>query len=757
MPRATRAEQGRGPFRRRCFAQAPALALVAALAVGCGPSVGARGPGDEVKNQLAAVPVTDTDFGVAVHRLLREGKPTAARSALLAGVMRRQMSRSASHFAHDDVKRGTSALIGALYLLRAGESRPDMFGPDGDEALEGGIRAFSARGDEGRALALMLMRQKLLPGSSPDRKELEQHLVALRRWMRDARTGGDMEQLGDDMTAAINRSLIDPSKDALAEAARAISAWIERAVEYNLEFHRTGNPPPPHEGKEAFRALQTGGATMLAIFLRHGLAQSALDHIESTAARRVIPPPLFRLVETTADDDDASDWRALAQVLARDSHESEPLLRLEPELRDAAMWGAALEAYRRDPTSLAIAHILAGRLYELGMPEAAPLVLQEALGESPSPVALSGCLAVVGEMLESELNARTITTARGILASAAPILAVADRSEYRGRLEPSAAQVRDVMARIEIRAGQVDAARPLMLATLKAEPSVWGYTRLAMLERQVGNHDVALAHAQRALTLPAARLRVPGSGHLLDVADAHLLAFEIHRDRKQRDSAVKALESALRITLQTRQIRIAPRSQVRAELLLARILDGFGDHARAARAVHRALEIAMRDRPLLGAAMLGAIGRALVVADLSSARAALQRGIDADLEQDDLVYGALWLQLLEQQQGDASDGKVDRVLSRDLDPDEWSGKLARWAQGRLTDDALRKGTHSYAEQVEADFYAAMRLRAADPAKARTELRQVADNPLIDLMEVQIARDLLAPKLTAAVPEKYQLP
>lgn len=592
--------------------------MAAAVAVGCGPSVSARDAANEAKNKLAAVPVDETQFGAAVHRLLREGKPTAPRSALLAGVMRRQMSRAASYFEHEDAKRGTAAVIGALYLLRSGESRPDMFGPDGDKALAGAIKAVSARGDEGRSLALMVMRTKLLPGSSPERRELDQHLGALRRWMVDTRTGGDIERLADDMSAAINRSLIDPSETALTGAARAISAWIERAVEYNLEFHRTGKPPPPPEAQEAFRALQTGGATMLAVFLRHGQAQGALEHVESTAARRVIPPPLFGLIETTADDDTAADWRALAQVLARDSYESEQLLRLDPALRDAAMWGAALEAYRRDPTSLAIAHILAGQLKQWGMPEAAPLVLTDALGQSPSPVALSGALASVGEMLERELDARSTATARGVLQSATAILALADRETYRGRLEPSAAQVRSVMARIEVRAGNVDTARPLMLATLEAEPSVWGYTRLAMLERQVGNHDTALAHARRALDLPAAKVRIPGSSHQLDAADAELLIFEIHRDRNQRKEALVALERALDITLETRSSRVGPRAKVRAELLLARILDGYGDHVRAARAAHRALEIARRHRPLLGAAMLGAIGRALVAADVTA-------------------------------------------------------------------------------------------------------------------------------------------
>jgi hypothetical protein len=165
----------------------------------------------------------------------------------------------------------------------------------------------------------------------------------------------------------------------------------------------------------------------------------------------------------------------------------------------------------------------------------------------------------------------------------------------------------------------------------------------------------------------------------------------------------------------------------------------------------------MRHRPLLGAAMLGAIGRALVAADVASARAALQRGIDADLEQDDLIYGALWLRILEQQLDQPSDGKVERVLTRHLDPKSWSTTLARWAQGRIDDTALLAAAHTYAERVEADFYVAMRQRAREPQSATDRLRGVAHNPLIDLMEVQLARDLLAPSFKATLPERYQVP
>ena len=75
---------------------------------------------------------------------------------------------------------------------------------------------------------------------------------------------------------------------------------------------------------------------------------------------------------------------------------------------------------------------------------------------------------------------------------------------------------------------------------------MWGYTMLGVLERQVGNDDVALAHARRASALPAAR-----ATHL-DAADAKLLVFEILRDKGAKPGAEAALEQALGMALHGR-------------------------------------------------------------------------------------------------------------------------------------------------------------------------------------------------------------
>jgi hypothetical protein len=728
------------PFRRTTLlGLAVLLATVAPL--GCGAALPLTTPDKQAAGKGPAAAVSEADFAAAVLRLLGDSEASDKRSALLAGTIQRQLSHAAQQFERAQRDRGTAAVIGALYLLRIGEARPDMFGPDGDRALVGAIEKLSARGDAGRALALLSMRASLLPPTSAERARVEEHLVALRRWMIETRTGGDMEQLVDGMRAAVDRALVEPDERALREAVKAVDEWIARAVEYNDEFRRSGEPPPPEEAREALRALQTGGATMVALLLRHGQARRAIEQLDASAARKVVPPPLYRMVGAAASPGAAADWRALVQLLAEEPRAGDAELRLDPALRDAALWGAAIESYRRDRGNLGVAHVLGVLLVQLGMPEVAPLVLSEALGSEPSPAALSGALQALGEALQPELESGTPVTARRIFQSGQALLALGDRGPYRGKVSPSTAEIRHLMAGIEIRSGQVDAARPLLVATLRDEPSVWGYTMLGMLERQAGNSGAALEHARRALDLPAADVRVPGTAHQLDAVEAYLLTYQLERDGGATEKATAALTQAREIvTGSLATARLSPSARVRAERQLARVLDETGDRLGAS----RALAVAATEGALLGPTMLGVVSRALVARDVAQARTALQRGIDADLNEDDLVYGALWLMFLEQSLHEGSDGKVERVLGRAALGESWTATLARWARGRLDDESLRRAAKSYSQQVEARFYVAMRGWLAGNQPARAELERVAADPQLDLMEVALARDVLSP-------------
>src|SRR5690606_34189687 len=157
----------------------------------------------------------------------------------------------------------------------------------------------------------------------------------------------DMARLSADERAAIGRSLLEPSEEALTEAAAAIGAWIQRAVDYNAAYQETRKLPPRDEIAEAYKALQAGAETMAALYLRYGRAEDALEAIENTAARNVTNPAFFTRLRSAAVDDAAEDWRLLARDFARLTFASgEPMV--DQALLEAALWGIAVEAYRRD-------------------------------------------------------------------------------------------------------------------------------------------------------------------------------------------------------------------------------------------------------------------------------------------------------------------------------------------------------------------------------------------------------------------------
>ncbi|MEM6786457.1 MAG: hypothetical protein AAF928_06950 [Myxococcota bacterium] len=678
-----------------------------------------------------AAVVTDANFAPEVARLLGDGTPSPARSARLAGVVKAQLAHAATLFDEGYEVRGTNAVIGAMYLLRRGERRPDMVDASSVAALRGAIRRFSARGDEGRAFALMTLLRPLTPPGSEARRDLDRHLEALARWIAQTRTGGDMARLVADARAAIGEAIVDPTAARVADATAAIDRTIARAVAYNIAYQQSRVLPPRGEVSEAYRVLQVGAETMAAVYLRLGRADEAFAALERTAASRIADPTFYAQLGATAERGGADDWRALTRHLvglARRPGEEH----VARDLLEAAIWGASIEAYRRDRGSLTIAHALALQLIEFEMGEAAPLILVEALGPAAPAVALDHALELVGEALSRQRDRPSLAAARRIFAASAPVLERAEQAPRAKRVRAAAAQLRRLMAHIELGHGHVNRARPLLARALTLDPSARAFVQLGQLERQMGNDARALELARAASARPAT------GAASLDRADAWLLMYEIARDQNQLPRASGALTRALDLV---RPALGQPEQAIRAQRTLARILDQFGQTRRARGAFERAIELAGGDRAALTQTVLGAVGRALVAGDLDGGRAALQTALESEVDRDALVYAALWVMLLEKSMSQSPDGKVDRVLVDHTRGSGWTYDLARWARGEAGDDELMAAATTFPEKTEARFYVAMQARVAGRDAGNDMLGAVARTPLLDLWEVQLARRL----------------
>ena len=688
--------------------------------------------------KAVAVEVDEPAFAGALHRILRQGASTPKRAALLAGVVRRQLAHAAAYFDAGRARRGTQAVVGALYMLRLGEIRPDMFDTNSQRALSGAIRRFSARGDVGRSLALMYMQKALLAPGSIKARQLAEHMAALDRWAADTRTGLDMEVLSSVERAAVGRAMLDPSEGALMAAAAAVSRWIDRAVEYNLVFQQTRRLPPRAEAIEAFRALQSGAHVMAAIFLRYGQAAQALKVIESSSAGRVMRPNFFSRLRAVVDDGTAEDWRTLAGEFSGVLHApGDDFPEMDTQLVDAAMWGILVEAYRLDPTSLAVAHRLARLAVKFGMSEVAPLILADAVRSNRQAVSLSGALEKVDDILVLESQIGSPKVARRVFAAAKPLLAIAVASQERKTFKPSPADLCTRMAGIELRSGHSDAARALLRQAVQTSPSLARYFLLATLLRDQNGGQSALAVVNKGLDLPAADIET------LPVARLLLLRSELLQGRGQLRQAEQSLNRALAIAKSVARTAGSARAKHRAWLLVARMADRRKDGAMASEAFAAARALATTQPDLLDATLLRVVARSVARGDIRAARAALQQGIMSEPSPETMVRCAIWVMLLEQRSGSGSDGKVARVLLDAVNQAGWTGKLARWARGMLTDAELGKNARSYERRVQVAFYLGLRAWGKGQRKAaQRQFERVRLSTLPGLAEIALARDLL---------------
>lgn len=736
-------------MRRSLLVHALAWPVVSLALAGCGAHGATAVPVAHptlTEASVTPVAVSDDAFASTVNRLLRDGTTGPARTALLAGAVERALDHATERFASGRPERGLATLTGALYLVRAGEVRREMLAKH-DAAITAALELLAGRGDEGRSLALMTLRAAYLAPGTPARTELDGHLAALEQWRKDTRSGGPLEVAGHDERVLAARSLLEPTSEAVDAAREATIAWIERAVAFSQEARSNLARPKREETIEAFRAFRSGAETLAALSLRHGDANAALSDLERSSARRLIAPELYERIERAASGGDATAWRELLAALlspprsdARDDG-GDPELAVDPDVKRAAVFGTALEAFRRDPKALESAMPLAMLLAELGMPEVSPLVLLDGVGAHPDPQATAAALGFVFQSLVREDAADDTASARRVFEAAQPLLALADRAELKGKLRPSPARIRLAMGTIEVKAGNLGAARPLLEQAASAEPSAEAWMTLASVERQAGDAPSALDHLARALALPEAKQDPFVAG------EAHLATSDVLHDTGAADKAAVELRSALSAALDARSRARAPNGKARAERLLARVLERYGDAAGVRRATERAYAAAGDDRQQIAAIALDAAARALVYKDVATARAALGHALDAQLGDDDLVYVALWVELVEKATNTHPDGSASRALSSIKDEHRWPSRLASWGLGKLKDQDLVAAARTATQKTEAAFYTAVARRiAGDQSASDAALREVAKAPTIDLVEVRLAHDLLdAPK------------
>lgn len=718
-------------MRLSAFAPVALLALLA----GCGggaPATGLKDP-HSLNGPVKAAAVDERSYGGATYKLLLSGESSAERAGLLIGVTRHQLRRAQQRFEAGNPSAGLAAVGGAFLLGRAGELRPEML-EHGEKALDAAATEVARVGNDGRALALYSMLLPRLPEGGLKR-DVQSHLTAIDKFRRDTRGNGAVTTASATARAAISRAILDTGPEAMELAKKATVAWLRQALATNIGEAPIRSNQERDEAFEAYRALRAGGYTVAALYLRQRDPRGALGLLDSAGLERLLAPELRDRLERAADDQDADAWGDLYHFFESARGSSDGML--DPELVDAAAFGAAEGLFRAEPSSLRGVLPLAAELASHGMAEVAPLVIAPALSEHPEPDAISASLGFVMRTVSEEESAGGLAAARATFDNAAPILELAATPALRSKVRPTPARLRFAMAATEVRHGELDRARPLLLRSLQEEPASDAYLLLVAIDRQRGKLGDAIAWADKAVE--AAR----ASADLLTEGDAQLTRFELFREKRDATEASRALEAALTRVLVAQKQSRGGALQARAERLLARVLEYYGEQRAVRRATERAFEAAGSDPRLLSATVMDAARRGLTLSDLTVARSAVERAVNAGMSDEDLVYPALWLQLLERKLRVPSSGAVEDAYSAIDDASGWPSRLRAWGTGRLNDAELLAAAKDRAQRTEAIFYAAMARHAQSPEEAKAGLEQVAKSEAIDLVEVSIARDVLA--------------
>jgi tetratricopeptide (TPR) repeat protein len=727
---------------RRAGLSLPLLALLSLVGLtslaGCGGAVQrpASRIGREGNAPAPNVAVSEDAFPDAVRALLESSPQSAERAGRLAGVEARQMERAAGRFNRKEPLRGLASLVGGLQLVHKGELNATILGPSGTDALRGAARELSNRGDEGRAQAVFEIWSRV--AAPADKAEIQSHLDALALWMKDAvARGGPMQSAGALESAAVSRRVLEPSDRALQAASDRASDWIDRAFALRAASERSRKSPPSREDVgEALRALQNGALVLASIYLRDLDAKGALTAIEKAQAQDLAPDGLLEALKVAGSHPSADAWLAVLRALRskRDAQgdeggDSEDIVR-------AAYYTVAFEAFRLDPTDIDSAAASAAALDEYGMAEASPLVLVDAVKAHPTPRNVSGALQITRRAMEIAAQAGEPEGALRAFHAAKGLLDVADDKLLAGKIQPRAAQIRALMGTIEMREGKLADARVLLSESAKEDKSGAVLLALARIDRHEKRAQDALSELRDALACEDASNDVALRGEIL------LETSDLSRQQGDASAARTPLTEALKELSKARNAP-DPDDRARVERTLARVLDRFGAAQPAQRALDRAFDAAPRNKQQAAATVGQIVARAFVSGDLTAAREGLQRGLAADLDDEDLVYYALWVRLLERQRHAPVSAAPDRVFARALDDAGWIGRLASFGAGLAKPDALIGSAKTPAEKTEALFYVAMDRRAAGDAQgATTGLAQVLTAGGIDLMEVAIARDIL---------------
>lgn len=686
-------------------------------------------PSVPVADGAEAPVIAGERFAQAAQQALATADRGQAAKLRLAGVVRHQLDRARELFAHGHEKAAEDVLTGALLLLQNDDAVVPALRGQSEALLEGAHHAARI-GDSGRAEALY-RRAREFDARPTIQADIDEHLEAIRQFGL-ADTNSPLKALGEKARHDLSFSLIEPSAIPFANAEEAVVAWIQAAVSrVSSGEEQSLDDEDREEAMETYRAIRTGAPALMALSLRHASPGRVVATLKENDLARALPEDIRRLLVDAEKRNSPRAWLSLFQLLDEARRRADEPQALPPYAADAGALWAAIGLYRSGSPDYEHVMPLAMLLAEFGMPEVSARVLAQAANSETSAEAIAWSVSLVMRSMLELGETDQIAAARRAFAEARPLLVFLEASPATAR---GSGAPHDVMAALEIRAGFPDRALVLLQAATKKRAPTETWLRLAEVARQQGRVDIARS------ALDEVTERSQKSGDLLLEARAAELTYEIESDQNEALRAATALEVSLRRTLTAQQMKLAELPEATTYRLLGRILERYGRLRESRACFERALEASRASAEELSTTLTEMARSALTSGDLRLARRATEAAQQFNLPSQDLIYITLWQTLLEQRLAQKHDPLPGRLLTEATDAEGWAATLRQFALGQLDVDALSSAARTLPERAEAKFYRALSLA---PGAQAAELEQVAHGPAIDLVEVRIARDLLA--------------
>lgn len=687
-----------------------------------------------------AVALSDEDFAREAHRLLLADDRTAQSKLTLAGVVQYQLARAERLFRQGYSQEAEDVTTGALLLLRHDDELLSATRGRGYALIEA-AHAAARLGDAGRAGALYGLALAVTENEA-ERADIEGHLAALETWNESTAGPTSLEKVGEQTRRALARSVVDPRAEAYLEARESIILWMRAALGSSAGERSPRNREERELALEAYRAIRSGAPAMVALNLRQGTPGAAVLALENADLDRALAPGLQALLENAERKNDPDAWLEVFRQVESMRQMGGTETSLPRYVTDGAALWTSLSLYRSSPGQAEHAMPLAMTLVEFGMPEVASTLLAQNTDDKTSREAVNWSLSLVLRGLLELSRTDQVGAARRSYLEAAPLLRLADGGKPEG---PASARAQSLMAALEARHGHADRALALLESAVDFERHPESLLRLAQLQTQQSKAIEAIRTIERAID------GAQSSGNLLLESRAEEALFRAHRDKGNAREASEALGRALSRVLVLRQMEVAKADTATVERQLARLLEYYGLERDVRAAYFRALEASRNNSMELEITLTDMSRAALTNSDVELGRRATQEALDLGLPAENSIYIALWQKLLEKRSGAASDGMSREVLSRAGKADGWLDTLRKFGLGEIGAADLDSAAHGIPQQVEADFYSAL-----SQGKEQA-LREIAESSAVDLIEVRIAQDLIAPQGRYDLPEDIELP